>query len=339
MALYKLGFPINNKKSNELTELNKKIDDAFKTTNLQLELILSDKDKEENDEIKRKINNLKRIINNNYEELKNKLDQPPNGLLTILDHITNELEIISNKTTNTKTPTTRLQPVLGWINENKNILNENKNILNNLENKINSAFQSATLQSNQILNKVNNISIESDEIKNKLLSNFQSINLRLENLEEKSKKLQYISNILVIQINENLNISDKEIDCDFGEFEKCEIALIEFRTTENIGRGTIHLKIRNIRDSYYNNESKKYIYSFQHNGGRVRQKPATLIYVPMINTYSKLNTFRIAFRYDDGSEVNLRNCFLKLHVKKYVKINDENAYINDGLQQMGEKFF
>ena len=50
MIAHKFGLPINKGQSNEIKELTKKIEDAFKSTNLQLELILSNED----DEIKKK---------------------------------------------------------------------------------------------------------------------------------------------------------------------------------------------------------------------------------------------------------------------------------------------
>ena len=399
MIAHKFGLPINKGKSNEIKELTKKIEDAFKATNLQLELILSNKD--EDDEIKRKINNLKRIINNNYDQLKVKLEQPPNGLLTILDHITNELEIISNKT---QTPVNRnnlisLQPIL---NELVNLKNENKDILNDLENKTtqvsneikelsnetsqilnksiqlsnetNSAFQAAALRADQILNKTTQVSNEVNstnnkieqisntienaqrvfnlqlettfnEIKSSLDSALQAVNLRLDstlqtvnqrlnNLEEKSKGLQYISNILVLE-NSNRDISSAFIECDFGDFVKCEIALVEFRTTGNVGRGTIHVSIRSLRDGYYKNKLKKSIYSFQHNGGRIRQKPPALIYYSITKVIPRTSNLHVSFTYEDGNSVNLRNCYLKFHVRKYMRINDENAYYEEGIRQFG----
>ena len=393
MIAHKFGLPINNGKSNEIKELTKKIEDAFKATNLQLELILSNKD--EDDEIKRKINNLKRIINNNYDQLKVKLEQPPNGLLTILDHITNELEIISNKTQTPANKTTGLQDILNELeNKTSQILNKS-DITNNkitqvsnetsqIINKTDSALQ-ATAQwadttnnkitqvsneTSQILNKTNQVSNETsqilnktdtttnkieqitntienaqrvfnlqlettfNEIKSSLDSALQAVNLRLNNLEEKSKGLQYISNILILE-ESNRDISSAFIECDFDDFVRCEIALVEFRTTGNVGRGTIHVSIRGLRDGYYRNKLKKSIYSFQHNGGRIRQKPPALIYYSIIKVIPRTSSLHVSFTYEDGNSVNLRNCFLKFHVRKYMRINDENAYYEEGIRQFG----
>ena len=302
------------------------------------------------------LNKLQDILN----ELVN-LKNENKDFLKIFDNLTNDLESNSNKTSQILNKTNQVSNEIKEIsnetnstfqaaalqvndvsNEIKEISNETSQILNKttqVSNEINQVSNETTQLSNTIENaqRAFNLQLETtfNEIKNRLESALQTVNLRLNKLEEKSKGLQYISNILILE-ESNRDISSAHIDCDFGDFVRCEIALVEFRTTGNVGRGTIHVSIRSLRDGYYRNKLKKSIYSFQHNGGRIRQKPPALIYYSIIKVIPRTSSLHVSFTYEDGNSVNLRNCYLKFHVRKYMRINDENVYYEEGINQFGK---
>ena len=42
--------------------------------------------------------------------------------------------------------------------------------------------------------------------------------------------------------------------------EGCEMALVEFKSSEIVNRGTIHVHVNNVKNTYFNNVGSQYIY-------------------------------------------------------------------------------
>ena len=108
--------------------------------------------------------------------------------------------------------------------------------------------------------------------------------------------------------------------------EGCEMALIEFKILGNVDRGTIHVYANNFINTYHNGEESKYIYSFYHKGGRIKQKPPALIYFPITEEYGSF--INVKFFYDSGKEIELNSVFFfKFHIKNIYIKNVKKVYI------------
>ena len=97
-------------------------------------------------------------------------------------------------------------------------------------------------------------------------------------------------------------------------YKECEMALVEFKSSEIVNRGTIHVHANNFKNTYYNNVGSQYIYSFYHNGGKIKQRPPALIYCPITEHHGSF--INVKFFYDSGREIGLSKFFLKFHIKK-----------------------
>ena len=103
------------------------------------------------------------------------------------------------------------------------------------------------------------------------------------------------------------------------------MALIEFKTLGNVDRGTINVYANNLINTYHNGEESKYIYSFYHKGGRIKQKPPALIYFLITEEYGSF--INVKFFYDSGQEIELNiYIFFNFILKNINKKNVNKLY-------------
>ena len=231
----------------------------------------------------------RRLSERNAElaEIKNKLDQIKNELTT--NQSNNDLDQIKNKLDQIKNKIER--PSDGLLNILDLITNEIGEISTKLDQISDSAARGACDEIDEITNKLKQISNNIDTVKNKI---------------EK-----YTSHIITFDNEKTMVLLPIKM-C-----EGCEMALIEFKTLGNVNRGTINVYANNLINTYHNGEESKYIYSFYHKGGRIKQKPPALIYFPITEEYGSF--INIKFFYDSGQEIELNSVFFfKFHIKKYV---------------------
>ena len=216
----------------------------------------------------------------NLNEIKNKLDQIKNELTTTnqsnneenLNEIKNKLDQIKNKIE---------RPSNGLLNILDLITNEIGEISIKLDQISDSAARGACDEIDEITNKLKQISNNIDAAKNKI---------------EK-----YTSHIITFDNEKTMVLLPIKM-C-----EGCEMALIEFKTLGNVNRGTINVYANNLINTYHNGEESKYIYSFYHKGGRIKQKPPALIYFPITEEYGSF--INVKFFYDSDQEIELNSVF------------------------------
>ena len=216
----------------------------------------------------------------NLNEIKNKLDQIKNELTTTnqsnneenLNEIKNKLDQIKNKIE---------RPSNGLLNILDLITNEIGEISIKLDQISDSAARGACDEIDEITNKLKQISNNIDAAKNKI---------------EK-----YTSHIITFDNKKTMVLLPIKM-C-----EGCEMALIEFKTLGNVNRGTINVYANNLINTYHNGEESKYIYSFYHKGGRIKQKPPALIYFPITEEYGSF--INVKFFYDSDQEIELNSVF------------------------------
>ena len=97
--------------------------------------------------------------------------------------------------------------------------------------------------------------------------------------------------------------------------EGCEMALVEFKSSENVNRGTIHVHASNVKNTFFNNEESQYIYSFFHNGGKIKQRPPALIYCPITEKFGSF--IKIRFFKNNTEEIDINKFHLKFHIKNH----------------------
>ena len=223
----------------------------------------------------------------NLNEIKNKLDQIKNELTTT-NQSNNDLNEIKNKLDQIKNKIER--PSNGLLNILDLITNEIGEISIKLDQISDSAARGACDEIDEITNKLKQISNNIDAAKNKI---------------EK-----YTSHIITFDNEKTMVLLPIKM-C-----EGCEMALIEFKTLGNVNRGTINVYANNLINTYHNGEESKYIYSFYHKGGRIKQKPPALIYFPITEEYGSF--INVKFFYDSDQEIELNSVFFfKFHIKKY----------------------
>ena len=136
---------------------------------------------------------------------------------------------------------------------------------------------------------------------NEIINKIEQLSNGLEQLSNRIKQPSIkTSHIITLHDDPGIVILPKKI-C-----EGCEMALVEFKSLEIVNRGTIRVHVNNIKNTYYNNVESKYIHSFYHNGGKIKQRPPALIYCPITEEYG-------SFIHDQ--EIELSKFFLKLHIK------------------------
>ena len=64
------------------------------------------------------------------------------------------------------------------------------------------------------------------------------------------------------------------------------MALVEFKTNENVNRGKIHVKVKQLKHTYLNDKESQYIYSFDHKGGSITERSPSLIYCSITEEYA-----------------------------------------------------
>ena len=159
---------------------------------------------------------------------------------------------------------------------------------------------------------------EIDGIKNK-------IDVLLEKSKQENNKIEDIKNSLADSIKsccKSEKISQiitfdnilRKVILSIKDCGGCEMALVEFKTNVRVNSGLIHVEVNQVKNSYVNGEEKKYIHSFYHNGGKIRQKPPALIYYPITEKFGSFIEVKVF--YDNGQKVNLNDeFFLKFHIK------------------------
>ena len=85
------------------------------------------------------------------------------------------------------------------------------------------------------------------------------------------------------------------------------MALVEFKTNIRVNSGLIHVEVNQVKNSYLDGHETKKIYSFYHNGGKIKQKPSALIYYPITEKFGSFIEANIL--YDNGQKVNLNEFF------------------------------
>ena len=272
MSAHKLGSPIekNNNSSNELK--------------VKIEQILF---RIQQSTITRRAEFERRLSERNVElgEIKNKSDQIKNELTTT-NQSNNDLEQIKNKLDQIKNKIER--PSNGLLNILDLITNEIGEISIKLD-QISDSDQGSAARG---------ACDEIDEITNKLKQISNNIDAAKNNIEK------YTSHIITFDNKKTMVLLPIKM-C-----EGCEMALIEFKTLGNVDRGTIHVYANNLINTYYNGEESKYIYSFYHKGGRIKQKPPALIYFPITEEYGSF--INVKFFYDSGQEIELNSVFFFL---------------------------
>ena len=279
MSAHKLGSIIekNNNSSNELID---KIEEIL--------FRIQQSTRTRRAEFERRLSE-RNVEKENLNEIKNKLDQIKNELTTTnqsnneenLNEIKNKLDQIKNKIE---------RPSNGLLNILDLITNEIGEISIKLDEISDSAARGACDEIDEITNKLKQISNNIDTVKNKI---------------EK-----YTSHITTFDNEKTMVLLPIKM-C-----EGCEMALIEFKTLGNVNRGTINVYANNLINTYHNGEESKYIYSFYHKGGRIKQKPPALIYFPITEEYGSF--INVKFFYDSDQEIELNSVFFfKFHIKKY----------------------
>ena len=279
MNAHKLGSLIgkNNNSSNELKDMIEQI--LFR---------IQQSTRTRRAESERRLSE-RNVEKENLNEIKNKLDQIKNELTTTnqsnneenLNEIKNKLDQIKNKIE---------RPSNGLLNILDLITNEIGEISIKLDQISDSAARGACDEIDEITNKLKQMSNNIDTVKNKI---------------EK-----YTSHIITFDNKKTMVLLPIKM-C-----EGCEMALIEFKTLGNVNRGTINVYANNLINTYHNGEESKYIYSFYHKGGRIKQKPPALIYFPITEEYGSF--INVKFFYDSDQEIELNSVFfLKFHIKKY----------------------
>ena len=279
MNAHKLGSLIgkNNNSSNELKDMIEQI--LFR---------IQQSTRTRRAEFERRLSE-RNVEKENLNEIKNKLDQIKNELTTTnqsnneenLNEIKNKLDQIKNKIE---------RPSNGLLNILDLITNEIGEISIKLDQISDSAARGACDEIDEITNKLKQISNNIDAAKNKI---------------EK-----YTSHIITFDNKKTMVLLPIKM-C-----EGCEMALIEFKTLGNVNRGTINVYANNLINTYHNGEESKYIYSFYHKGGRIKQKPPALIYFPITEEYGSF--INVKFFYDSSQEIELNSVFFfKFHIKKY----------------------
>ena len=283
MSAHKLGSIIekNNNSSNELKDMIEqilfRIQQSTRTRRAEFERRLSERNVEKE----------------NLNEIKNKLDQIKNELTTTnqsnneenLNEIKNKLDQIKNKI---ERPSNGLLNILDLITNEIGEISIKLDQISDSDQ--GSAARGACDEIDEITNKLKQISNNIDTVKNKI---------------EK-----YTSHIITFDNEKTMVLLPIKM-C-----EGCEMALIEFKTLGNVNRGTINVYANNLINTYHNGEESKYIYSFYHKGGRIKQKPPALIYFPITEEYGSF--INVKFFYDSDQEIELNSVFFfKFHIKKY----------------------
>ena len=284
MNAHKLGSLIekNNNSSNELKDMIEqilfRIQQSTRTRRAEFERRLSERnvEKENLNEIKNKLDQIKNELtttnqsNNeeNLNEIKNKLDQIKNKIERPSNGLLNILDLITNE--------------IGEISIKLDQISDSAlGQLPQADSDQGSAAQGACDEIDEITNKLKQISNNIDTVKNKI---------------EK-----YTSHIITFDNEKTMVLLPIKM-C-----EGCEMALIEFKTLGNVNRGTINVYANNLINTYHNGEESKYIYSFYHKGGRIKQKPPALIYFPITEEYGSF--INVKFFYDSDQEIELNSVF------------------------------
>ena len=212
-------------------------------------------------------------------------------------------------------------------NQSNNDLDQIKNKLDQIKNKIERPSDGLLNILDLITNEIGEISIKLDQISDNTGGSDQGSAARgaCDEIDEITNKLKQISNNIDAAKNKIEKYTSHIITFDNKKTmvllpikmcEGCEMALIEFKTLGNVNRGTINVYANNLINTYHNGEESKYIYSFYHKGGRIKQKPPALIYFPITEEYGSF--INIKFFYDSDQEIELNSVFfLKFHIKKY----------------------
>ena len=226
-----------------------------------------------------------------------------------LNEIKNKLDQIKNELTTT--------------NQSNNDLNEIKNKLDQIKNKIERPSNGLLNILDLITNEIGEISIKLDQISDS--DQGSAARGACDEIDEITNKLKQISNNIDTVKNKIEKYTSHIITFDNEKTmvllpikmcEGCEMALIEFKTLGNVNRGTINVYANNLINTYHNGEESKYIYSFYHKGGRIKQKPPALIYFPITEEYGSF--INVKFFYDSDQEIELNSVFFfKFHIKKY----------------------
>ena len=212
-------------------------------------------------------------------------------------------------------------------NQSNNDLDQIKNKLDQIKNKIERPSDGLLNILDLITNEIGEISIKLDQISDNTGGSDQGSAARgaCDEIDEITNKLKQISNNIDAAKNKIEKYTSHIITFDNKKTmvllpikmcEGCEMALIEFKTLGNVNRGTINVYANNLINTYHNGEESKYIYSFYHKGGRIKQKPPALIYFPITEEYGSF--INVKFFYDSDQEIELNSVFfLKFHIKKY----------------------
>ena len=280
MNAHKLGSLIgkNNNSSNELKDMIEQI--LFR---------IQQSTRTRRAEFERRLSE-RNVEKENLNEIKNKLDQIKNKLTTTnqsnneenLNEIKNKLDQIKNKIE---------RPSNGLLNIITNEIGEISIKLDQIsDSDQGSAARGACDEIDEITNKLKQISNNIDTVKNKI---------------EK-----YTSHIITFDNEKTMVLLPIKM-C-----EGCEMALIEFKTLGNVNRGTINVYANNLINTYHNGEESKYIYSFYHKGGRIKQKPPALIYFPITEEYGSF--INVKSLYDSGQEIELNSVFFLYFILKNI---------------------
>ena len=212
-------------------------------------------------------------------------------------------------------------------NQSNNDLDQIKNKLDQIKNKIERPSDGLLNILDLITNEIGEISIKLDQISDNTGGSDQGSAARgaCDEIDEITNKLKQISNNIDAAKNKIEKYTSHIITFDNKKTmvllpikmcEGCEMALIEFKTLGNVNRGTINVYANNLINTYHNGEESKYIYSFYHKGGRIKQKPPALIYFPITEEYGSF--INVKFFYDSDQEIELNSVFFfKFHIKKY----------------------
>ena len=281
MSAHKLGSIIekNNNSSNELID---KIEEIL--------FRIQQSTRTRRAEFERRLSE-RNVEKENLNEIKNKLDQIKNELTT--------------------------------TNQSNNDLNEIKNKLDQIKNKIERPSNGLLNILDLITNEIGEISIKLDQISDS--DQGSAARGACDEIDEITNKLKQISNNIdtvknkIEKYTSHIIFFDNEktmVLLPIKMCEGCEMALIEFKTLGNVNRGTINVYANNLINTYHNGEESKYIYSFYHKGGRIKQKPPALIYFPITEEYGSF--INVKFFYDSDQEIELNSVFFfKFHIKKY----------------------
>ena len=225
-----------------------------------------------------------------------------------LNEIKNKLDQIKNKLTTTNQ------------SNNEENLNEIKNKLDQIKNKIEQPSNGLLNILDLITNEVGEISIKLDQI-----SDSDQGSAARGACDEITNKLKQISNNIDAAKNKIEKYTSHIITFDNKKTmvllpikmcEGYEMALIEFKTLGDVNRGTINVYANNLINTYHNGEESKYIYSFYHKGGRIKQKPPALIYFPITEEYGSF--INVKFFYDSDQEIELNSVFFLNFILKNI---------------------